>query len=63
MVRMKHPLHGFHHAYDANEEARMRLNGWTAEDEPDQDEGEEDPDDEEVGDTPRVKRQYNRAKK
>lgn len=25
---MKHPQHGFHHCYDGNEEARMRLNGW-----------------------------------
>lgn len=34
MKRMKHPLHGFHHAYDTNEEATMRLNGWV-EDVPD----------------------------
>lgn len=32
MKRMKHPLHGFHHAYDANEEATMRLNGWIDDD-------------------------------
>lgn len=35
MKRMKHPQHGFHHCYDGNEEARMRLNGWV-EDEPKQ---------------------------
>jgi hypothetical protein len=28
MKRMMHPQHGFHNAIDANEEARMRLNGW-----------------------------------
>ncbi len=28
MKRMKHPQHGWHHALDANEEARMRENGW-----------------------------------
>lgn len=33
MKRMKHPQHGFHHAYDGNEEARMRSNGWV-DDEP-----------------------------
>lgn len=29
MKRMKHPLHGFHNAYDGNEEARLRTGGWT----------------------------------
>ena len=28
MKRLKHPLHGFHHAYNPTEEAYMRLNGW-----------------------------------
>jgi hypothetical protein len=28
MKRMKHPLHGFHHALDGAEEARMRTHGW-----------------------------------
>ena len=28
MKRMKHPQHGWHHAYDPHEEARMRVNGW-----------------------------------
>ncbi len=27
MIRMKHPLHGFHNAH-GNEEADMRKNGW-----------------------------------
>lgn len=32
MKRMTHPLHGAHHAANTNEEAAMRANGWTAED-------------------------------
>lgn len=28
MVRMKHPSHGFHHAYNTLEEETMRKNGW-----------------------------------
>lgn len=34
MIRMKHQQHGFHHAYDGNEEARMRATGWVADTEP-----------------------------
>lgn len=33
MKRMKHPLHGFHHALDSNEETHMRLHGWLGEEE------------------------------
>lgn len=28
MKRMKHPTHGFHHAYGTHEEEAMRKNGW-----------------------------------
>lgn len=28
MKRMKHPNHGFHHAYNTLEEETMRKNGW-----------------------------------
>lgn len=28
MKRMKHPLHGFHHAYNSHDETTMRANGW-----------------------------------
>lgn len=28
MKRMKHPDHGFHHAYSPQEEETMRKNGW-----------------------------------
>lgn len=28
MKRMKHPTHGFHHAYGTREEEAMRKNGW-----------------------------------
>jgi hypothetical protein len=28
MKLMQNLLHGFHNVYDANEEARMRANGW-----------------------------------
>lgn len=28
MKRMKHPDHGFHHAYNMLEEETMRKNGW-----------------------------------
>lgn len=30
MLRMKHKHHGFHHAADFHEEARMRTAGWIA---------------------------------
>lgn len=33
MKRMKHPQHGFHHAYSPQEEAVMRGNGWIGESE------------------------------
>lgn len=33
MLRMKHKLHGFHHAYNGLEEKTMRENGWIGEDE------------------------------
>jgi hypothetical protein len=36
MKRMRHPLHGFHHCYNGNEEASMRANGWV-DDAPDDD--------------------------
>jgi hypothetical protein len=32
MKRMKHPEHGFHHAYTPQEEATMRENGWVDDD-------------------------------
>lgn len=32
MKRMIHPDHGAHHAMNTIEEAQMRANGWTAED-------------------------------
>jgi hypothetical protein len=28
MIRMKHPRHGFHHAYNLLEEEAMRKAGW-----------------------------------
>lgn len=30
-IRMQHPEHGFHHAYDSAELARMESNGWKRE--------------------------------
>ena len=33
MKRMKHPEHGWHHAYTVAEEERMRLHGWIDENE------------------------------
>lgn len=36
MKRMMHPQHGFHHAYDTNEETRMRANGWVDEESPEE---------------------------
>lgn len=33
MVRMKHPQHGFMHAYNSNEVAYLRKFGWAPEDE------------------------------
>lgn len=33
MIRMKHPQHGFCHAYDLAEEKRLRSIGWIGEDE------------------------------
>lgn len=29
MIRMKHPLHGFHHAYNTNDVAYLEKLGWS----------------------------------
>ncbi len=55
MKRMKHPLHGFHHAYTTEEEAIMRKNGWV-DDTPHEKRAE-------VIEFAPVKRQYNRKAK
>ena len=62
MKRMKHPLHGFHHAYSDSEEAVLRASGWV-EDLPEPvapQAPDELPAEPEPADEPRAKRAYTR---
>jgi hypothetical protein len=59
MKRMRHPLHGWHHAYNLTEEAVMRKNGWV-DDEPEPVAEPAPAEAPEVQEPERVKRKYTR---